>query len=349
MNVPTNDWHTPAEKNENRRIFDEELNDFLPQKIFDIHVHVAPAETLQPIGEFSCGGVPISSYTYDELAADLDMAFPGRHTEALCFGFPYPILDHDGNNAYVGGAADFKRFYPLRLLDPRRDNAEAVNSDIDRLGFLGLKPYPDYARPSDIPNAEIPEMLPDWAMEIAHERGLIVMLHIPRPGRLEDPLNRRQLHELCTRWPGAKVILAHVGRSYYLRGVRGFLDDLRSLPNLYFDFAMVQHWEVMAYLFQNVPISKVLFGSDIPIALAQGKAVEINHQYTYVTPRPWPLALCDEKKKLRFTSFLNEELRAIRQAATAANLTPSDVSAVFYDNPKNLVEEVASRIKPVRN
>jgi glutamate-1-semialdehyde 2,1-aminomutase len=340
-----NAWNTATERNYNRRIFREELDDLLPAKVFDAHVHIAPTRGFLPGAPFSCGGVPIKSYTYKELAADLELAFPNRQVEALCFGFPDPKLNHERNNACVGGNADFRRFFPLRLLDPRRDNAAVVNANIDRFGFLGFKPYPDYARPDDIPNAEIPEMLPDWAMAIAHERRLLVTLHIPRPKRLEDPLNRRQLHKLCTRWPGAKIILAHVGRAYYLRGITGLLDDLRKLPNLYFDIAMVQHWEVLAYLFRQVPIRKILFGTDIPIALAQGKAVEINHQYIYITPRPWPLSLCDEKKKLQFTSFLNEELRAIKQAAEAANLSRANVAALFYDNAKSLVGEVAARIK----
>ena len=343
-----NAWNFPAERDYNLRIFDEELNDFLPARIFDAHVHISPPDGFLPDQPFSCGGVPITSYTYEELEADLKIAFPNRHTEALCFGWPNPKLNTERNNACVGGSADFKRFFPLRLLDPHRDNAAAVNADIDRHGFLGLKPYPDYARPDDIPNAEIPEMLPDWAMAIAHERRLLVMLHLPRSKRLEDPLNRRQIRDLCVRWPGAKIILAHVGRAYYLRGVTGFLDDLREFPNLSFDLAMVQHWEVMAYLFRQVPIDKVLFGSDIPIALAQGKAVEINHQYTYVTPRPWSLALCDGKNKLQFTSFLNEELRAIQQAAIAANLSRSAIAALFYDNARALVDGVPSRFTPAR-
>ena len=341
-----NAWNTPAERDYNLRIFREELDGFLPPQVFDAHVHIAPPNGFQPGAPYNCGGVPITSYTYEELAGDLEIAFPGRPTGALCFGFPDPKLNGERNNAYVGGGADFRRFYALRLLDPHRDSVASVNADLDRFGFLGFKPYPDYARPHDIPNAEIPEMLPDWAMAIAHERRLLVMLHIPRRQRLEDPLNRRQLRELCTRWPGAKIILAHIGRAYYLRGVVGLLDDLRELPNLYFDPAMVQHWEVLAYLFRHVPIGKVLFGSDIPIALAQGKAVEINHQYTYVTPRPWTLSLCDDQKKLRFTSFLNEQLRAIQQAATAAKLSRAEVLAFFHDNAKALVEEVARRMRP---
>ncbi len=338
-----NAWNTPAELDYNLDIIARELNDFLPAKIFDAHVHISPPDGFQPVAPFDCCGVPITSYTYEELSADLECAFPGRQTGALCFGFPFLKLNTQRNNAYVGGSADFKRFFPLRLLDPHHDTPDLVNADIDRYGFLGLKPYPDYARPDDIAHAEIPEMLPDWAMAIAHERRLLVMLHIPRSGRLEDPLNRRQIHELCTRWPGAKIILAHVGRAYYLRGITGLLDELRGFPNLYFDLAMVQHWEVMAYLFRQVPLERVLFGSDIPFALAQGKAVEINHQYTYVTPRPWPLALCDENRKLRFTSFLNEELRAIKRAAESAKLSRTEVAALFHDNARALVDDLACR------
>jgi hypothetical protein len=63
-----------------------------------------------------------------------------------------------------------------------------------------------------------------------------------------------------------------------------------------------------------------------------------------VTPRPWSLSLCDERRKLQFTSFLNEELRAIRQAAHAAGLSRAEVAAFFYDNARALVDEVAARV-----
>src|SRR5581483_9959331 len=111
------------------------------------------------------------------------------------------------------------------------------------------------------------------------------MLHIPRRARLADPLNQRQIVELCTRYPRARIVLAHIGRAYYYKNVVGHLDALRDLPNLYYDLAMVNHWEVMEYAFQKLDQHKILYGSDIPIALAPGKSVEINDQYTYVTPK----------------------------------------------------------------
>jgi predicted TIM-barrel fold metal-dependent hydrolase len=336
-------WSETSEREYNKSIFDAELDDFVPSKVFDAHVHLASPESF-PAGEpFSCGGVPVLSYSVADLARDLQSAFPGRYTEALCFGFPNARADHCISNEYIAEIAKSQRYFGLRLVDPRKDTTAGLEEDIDRCGFLGLKPYPDYARPEDVRNAEIPEMLPDWAMSIAHARRLIVMLHIPRPMRLEDPLNRRQLRELCRRWPGARIILAHVGRSYYLRGILGFLEELRDLPNLYFDTAMVQHWEVISHLFKNVPINRILFGTDIPIALAQGKAVEINNQYTYVTPRLWSLSICDSANRIRFTSFLNEELRAIKRAAVDAKLSKHEIEAFFYGNAKQLIQDVAGK------
>jgi len=55
---------------------------------------------------------------------------------------------------------------------------------------------------------EIHEMLPEGIMGIADELGLMVMLHIPRKQRLADPVNQRQLIELCSAWPNAKIVLA---------------------------------------------------------------------------------------------------------------------------------------------
>lgn len=337
---PMHPWNQPPESGYNRRIFDEELDSFLPEKVFDFHVHIAPPDSLSHPTLFSCGGVPLSGYTYEQLAADLELAYPGRRTAALCFGFPHPEYDRGRNNQYVASGADGSRFFPLRLFDPHGDTRETLEQDFDRFRFLGLKPYPNYARPLEVSKAQIDEMLPPWAMEVAHERRLIIMLHIPRPGRLEDPLNRQQIRQLCQRWPGARIILAHVGRAYYRRGIEGYLDELAGFPNLYFDLAMVQHWEVLAYLFARIPVERILFGSDAPIALAQGKAVEINHQYTYVTPRPWSLSLCDPQGKLRFTSFLNEELRAIRQAAETVGYGRSAVEALFDGNARQIIASV---------
>jgi hypothetical protein len=336
-------WRETTRHERNLKIFREELDDFLPEKILDFHVHVFNADVL-PAGEsYVCAGHVIAKYDYADLERDLAEVYPGRQTAAVCFGLPDVSYDMKANNAYVAAGADHHRFFPLRLFDPHEADRAAVKRDLVAGRFLGLKPYLDYVRKADGGEVEVAEMLPDWIMQVADELGLLVMLHIPRRGRLADPLNQRQVIDLCRRFPRARIILAHIGRAYYRKGILGQLDALKDLPNLYFDLAMVNHWEVLEYLFRTVAPEKILYATDLPIALAPGKSVEINDQYTYVTPAPWKLSISDEHHKLVFTSFLYEELRAIRQAVERAGRSRDFVRGLFYENGRRLLPENLGR------
>ena len=163
------------------------------------------------------------------------------------------------------------------------------------------------------------------------------MLHIPRRQRLADPVNQRQIVELCERYPRAQIVLAHVGRAYFLKNIVGSLDRLKDLPNLYYDLAMLNNWEVLERLFDTVAPDKILYATDAPIAVAPGKSVEINDQYTYVTPVPWRLAISDDHGKLVFTSFLYEELRAIKKAVERTGKDERFVRGVFCENGMRLL------------
>lgn len=325
-------WRDADFRARNRRIFEEELAAFLPARILDFHVHIFDHSALPPGETWSCAGHPIAAYDYADFAADLADVYPERETSAVCFGLPNLRFDKGANDRYVAQARDRTRWFPLRLYDPRETDIPALRREILENGFLGLKPYLDYVRKADLNQVEIHEMLPAPVMEMANELRLIVMLHIPRKERLADPCNQRQIVELCQRYPRVSVVLAHIGRAYYLKSVVGHLDRLKDLPNLYYDLAMVNHWEVMEYLFQTVPADRILYGTDIPIALAPGKSVEINDQYTYVTPVPWSLSISDDHGKIIFTSFLYEELRAIRRAVERSGKSREFVQALFFDN-----------------
>ncbi|HOX36848.1 MAG TPA: amidohydrolase family protein [Candidatus Brocadiia bacterium] len=332
-------WRETAKHERNMRIFREELDAFLPERILDFHVHVINREAVPAERPLDTGGHRIGKYDFDDLDQDLRDTYPGRETSAVCFGFPDIHYSMVANNRYVQTRCDRRRHFPLRLFDPSESDPAAVEKDIAEGGFLGIKPYLDYVRKSDPNSVEIAEMLPDWIMEIVARRGLIVMLHIPRRGRLADPINQDQIISLCRRWPEVKIVLAHVGRAYFLKNVVGNLDKLKSLPNLWYDLAMLNNWEVLEHLFSVVPREKILYATDIPIALAPGKSVEINDQYTYVTSVPWHLSISDDHRKLVFTSFLYEEIRAIRKAVGRLGLGDSFVESVFHDNGAKLLKE----------
>jgi len=337
-------WRETTRFERNKKIFEEEIDEFLPQRVLDFHVHVFNNGALPPGQLYPVGGTEITSYTFEDLSNDLEDLFPGRECRAVCFGTPWADGNHQCNNDYVADGCDNDRFFGLRLLDPLKDNAESVHNDLAGRRLLGFKPYPVYPRKADEGLVEICEMLPDWAMEVANDYGAVIMLHIPRRARLADPLNQKQLVELCETYPRARIVLAHIGRAYYYQNVVGNLDALSELPNLYYDIAMVNNWEVMEYAFQRIAPHKWLYGSDIPLAIAPGKSVEINNHYTYVTPRPWPLSISDDHGKLVFTSFLYEEIRAVRKAVERLGLGRDFVEGLFYDNGMRLLAAVLDGI-----
>ena len=188
-------------------------------------------------------------------------------------------------------------------------------------------------------------MLPAAQMQAADERGLAITLHIPRPGRLADPLNQSQMVELCRRYPRAQIIFAHIGRAYYLNNVIGFLDGIAACPNAYLDTAMVNHEGVLEHTFKNFPRDRILFGSDAPVAFLRGKSVEINNQYAYLMGEDYEIgtSICDTKHAVTFTTFFYEQLRGIKLAAERAGLSGSEIENIFFHNANRLFTAVAKR------
>ncbi len=333
-------WKETTKYERNLRIFKEEFEDFLPSRILDFHVHVFPRNAVPPGCEkYLSSGGEVTQYTIEELKQDLAELYPKRECYAICFGIPYKELNAYNNNEYVAKSCDRKHFFPLRLLRPEED-PKVVTEDIRKKEFLGFKPYFSYVNKPDVNDVEINDMLPGRLMEIADKFGLIVMLHIPRRARLADPLNQRQIIALAEHYPGAKIVLAHIGRAYFLKNIIGHLEKIKHLPNVYFDLAMLNNWEVLEYLFDNVDSHKILYATDTPMALAPGKSVEINNQYAYITPGPWHAGtvIMDESKKLIYTSFLYEEIRAIKKAVRRLNLPKLFVENLFYSNGMKLLK-----------
>ena len=337
-------WRQTIKHDHNHKIWVEELDDFVPDQIVDFHIHiwnsgVCPQGTGLPIE----GGSFLEKYDFQDLEQDLPELYPGRETAAVCFGLPMPGLDMDLNNTYIADNCDQQRLFGLRLFDPNEIDHARVKRQLSDGPFVGIKPYPDYVSKDDVANVEIPEMVPSWIMETIDDLGQIVMLHIPRNERLADPLNQKHLVELCLSYPNAKIILAHVGRAFYLKNIVGNLERLKDLSNLYFDVSMLNHWEVLEYLFKTFPTERILYGTDIPLALIGGKSIEINNQYTYATSRPWPISISDDHNKLVFTSFLYEELRALKHAVNRLKLSRTFVENLFHGNAVALLRSVDSK------
>ncbi len=326
-------------------IYERELKSFLPSKIFDAHVHLfddsckIPGAKLSPKSSYrKFGGV----FTIEQYLDWARERLPEQEIYINSFGSPSSEMDRDAAASYSGRISDKLRFFGMALVSPH-DSVELVERRVTSNRLVGYKPYLNYVDWKPAAEVTIDDMLTAAQMEYADKSGLIIMLHIPRPMRLSDPVNQSQMVELCRRYPGARIVFAHIGRAYYLENVMGFLDGIAACGNAWIDTSMVNHEGVLEYAFRRFPKDRILFGSDAPIAMLYGKSVEINNQYAYLMGEDYEIgtSIYDSKQAVCFTTFYYEQLRGIKLAAARAGLGDADVERIFHGNAHKLFAEAA--------
>jgi len=220
-------------------------------------------------------------------------------------------------------------------------DAETILAGVRDGGFLGLKPYWRFVTWKSQADVTLEDMVPPAMREAANEAGLIIMTHIPRLGRLADPVNIEGIRRLCAECPNAKIILAHFGRAYFPEAVgEGY--SLGDIDNLYPELSMVQDAEVIEGVFRHFDREKVLFGMDLPVAQEKGKCLGINGQRHFFTkkPHPWSIHAEPGVYDIRCTLMAYEMARAIKKAAERAELTREEVEGVFGRNAERIVASV---------
>ncbi|MCE9613934.1 MAG: amidohydrolase [Lentisphaerae bacterium] len=330
-----------------RELYARELRAFLPARIFDAHIHLFDRACLVPGYQFpprNCFSKFGGAFTLEQYLAGMAAMLPEQECHFNSFGLPSYDADLDASAAYSGRISDNRGRFAMALVCPS-DTAAAVRRRVLENRLIGYKPYLDFVKGKSRNDVTIHDMLPTAQMAVAEELGLAIMLHIPRAERLADPVNQAQLVELCRRYPAVRIIVAHIGRAYYLDAVKGLLDGIAACPNAYVDTAMVNHEGVLEYTFRHFPRDRILFGSDAPIAFLRGKSVEINRQYAYLMAEAYDIgtSIYDARGAVSFTTFYNEQLRGMRLASERAGLTRAEIEDVFFNNASRLFRVAAAR------
>lgn len=323
------------------KVWKEELDPFLPPRIFDFHGHVylkshAPPRT-GPSKNPSNPSV-VDEYPHEAFADVEARLWPGREVKALIFGTVGADVDIDATNAYAAGAAKKYGWHALMVPDIT-DDADAILGKVRAGGFLGLKPYHSFVRDKSSAEVTLDDMVPPAMREAADRGGLIITTHIPRPGRLADPVNIDGLRRLCDDAPNAKIMLAHFGRCYFPEAIGDGL-SLADIDNLYPEMSVVQDWEVYEAVFNAFDRGKIVFGLDLPPGQEKGKCLGINGQRHFFTKRPHPWSIHAEPGtyEVRCTVFAYEMVRAAKKASERCGLTRDEIEDLFWNNAQRLVE-----------
>lgn len=334
------------------KVYREEIAPILPQQILDIHTHVwtklgarcSFINKYPPIQGYK--GAPLD-YDYADLDRSARKLFPDREYHAVCFGAAMLELVGTGINDEVGaGAQDWPRRYPLLVATPS-ESAEKLRQALLGGRFYGIKVavnLEDHAYATD----RVTHVFSEAQRTVANELGLMVMLHVPRPRRLADPDNVSDIQWISRECPEAKIILAHLGRSYCSWVIKDSIHELKNLDNVYWDVSYVQNPMVYEILFENVDSRRVLFGTDQPMADWRGRRVCVNNQWVDVTRDRYSwAAFRREGLEIEATFIAYEIIRALREGAERAGLSKAQLAAIFFENGMRLVKDVRRRLSGV--
>jgi hypothetical protein len=175
----------------------------------------------------------------------------------------FPLHEPDGYGAanaavLAAAAASDGRLVAFARLDPHADPLAEARRCLDA-GARGIKLHPRAERFA----LDAPALDDVWAL--AHERRLPVIVHAGRG----IPALGAQAVEICTRFPGVQLILAHAG----ICDLAWIGARARELPNLLFDTSWWGPSDLLA-LFATVPPGQILFASDTPYGRVRTGALQ---------------------------------------------------------------------------
>jgi predicted TIM-barrel fold metal-dependent hydrolase len=326
-------------------IFQAELADWLPEKIFDVHTHSWLLQhNLQLIFNERVGLVfEAESVSKEELQEAYHFLFPGKSLEYLAFGMPLTTVDRVANNTYISQSIDNQTSFGLYVAHPSED-AEILLRSLKGNRFVGFKPYLSYVTWKALEDIRIRDFLTDAMLEVAHTYSLPVMLHVPREKRIADPDNIEDLLYISKHYPKAKIILAHAGRAYSPDIIRTALEKLEG-TNFWLEFSNVQSADVVAEVLKRMPLGRVMYGSDIPVAVVRGTMFMLNGQRVALTRKAFPWSISGKPGQLRCTFMGYEQLRAMKRACETVGFSKDNVQKLFYSNARVLVEDARKSLE----
>ncbi len=325
-----------------KKVYQEELNEFLPKNIVDSHTHVY----LKDFKKVKTGPVywparVAEDCSIEDLIQTYKDLFPNQRVIPVMFGSPSAHLDLC--NDYISKKS--KEYnYPGLYLNHYDMTPEFLEEEVIKGGFQGLKPYLYNCKAGvNGANAEIYDFLPEEHLKVADKYGWKVVLHMSRPDRLKDKSNIRTLMEIEQKYPNVKLIVAHIGRAYAPEDIGDAFDTLKHTENMMFDFSANTLPEATIKCVEAVGTKRVLFGTDMPIAKMRMYRITEDGYYVNVVPRGAYGDLTNaehmrESDEECISNFTYEIIRGFKKAADALSLSKQDVEDMMCNNAVKLYD-----------
>ncbi len=323
-----------------------EIEPLLPAEILDFHAHFWTQEQWKenPFEEKKAVGgaymVTSRDYPVSALLSDAARIFPGKTYKAVCFGNPTPAIDTGKVNDDTEALSGNKALYPLILAGRDISSSEDLRRRLSRSRIFGYKVFLNWYG-DNYGTKRIEEMLSDAEMSIADEHRLIVLLHVPRSGRLADPEVQEGVLRLSRDYPNAQIVLAHCGRCYLPDEMLRAAKSVRGLPNVFLDTSMVMDPTAVQILLDEVGPGKLLFATDFPVPVMRGRRVYVmDHWVDLVLTGYEESAYRVQSENMRASFMAYEIVLAVRRACERCGIPEAEQRKIYHDNGMALLEKV---------
>jgi uncharacterized protein len=326
-----------------RQFFKQHLAERLPAEILDIHIHLFLPEHVKdvpadyPFKDWAAECSQVLSY--EDARKCVAGMYPGARYDFAGLPMVNPEGDSTGNNQYL---ADLRRTGKVKAafmgVRPGWDREEIERTLVEGQ-FAGFKPYLTMAPGGSGEEPSIFSFFPHEQWDILNRHRKAVILHISRKERFADDDNIRELLLARDKYPEVRIIIAHFGRSYNPYYLSEGLRKLGAPDGFFFDTAAVINPEVYDLAFAGIPLTNILFGSDLHVLLWHGRREWRGKNYYNLCRENffWNRERRPAQEEASYTLFLYEQMRSILDACDRHKLSDSQKQDIFGNNARRLL------------
>lgn len=317
------------------------LDDFLPAKLFDAHMHLypeQPAQTASP-GSLQETFPLCTRETY--LRHMTQIVGQERSIAMNLIPFPFPAMKDRRNGQMERSHRFLLEQLPqdgescCEILVMPDDTAEDIAARLISPAIRGLKCYHAFAGKPKTWDCNIGEYLPRSAWEVAQQRHLCITLHMVKDLALSDEENMRYIQTMARRYPDARLILAHAARGFAAWTTVEAVEQLTCFDNVWFDVSSVCESPAIFQILRKIGSKRCLWGSDYPVSALRGKAISLADGFYWIYLQELE-QFAAHTEGLHTWLIGTETLMAIRQACIMAELGAGAVEDIFYRNARFL-------------
>ena len=352
------------EYEDHANLWKDELSGWLPDSLFDGHIHLGPSDVIgeippqrliEPVTTFT-------SLTYEEAMGWYENLYQGRRVVGIvACGFPLREVNIRAANDYILSLAKrdprVKGFLLANPRDTQQTVREFLAAEAQGTPFVGVKPYYDLLAkdvPHSVLHTKLEEFIPIDLLEFMDARGLPMILHSSGIG-MGDRDCQEYVRYIATRFPNVTCMLAHMGRYESVAQFNDFFDSgLMDLPNVYLEMSSATEPKVYERVLRDRSLwPRLIFGSDLPYGLIPG--VEYHSEETgptfisrveYVWSNPEVnRRFSDLVQRLTYNTY--HTIKAFKDAMETLGIIGDDADTlkegVFRGNIEAIVSRVESR------